>query len=203
MAIALCLWITTMGLRPPVLAIGIAIALLTLLSWIWQISRLPHLQSHLAPERSANLLDKAVYANRIAQLQSQFRSHDRNPNWQQALELSQSSQTVAIAIADRRSPLSPDLLETLYTVLGLLEQVGQAIQVTQEVETPTYRHIAQQKLDTSLQRLAVTYQDLQLLRDQLALSSLAPEGDSNQLPINLQVLIQANSAALKLPDSPP
>ena len=191
-----------MGLRLPVLAIGIAIALLTLLAWICQISRLPQLQSHLAPERSANLLDKAVYANRISQLQTQFRHYDRNPSWQQALDLSQSCQTVATAIANRRPTLSPDLLETLYTVLGLLEQVGQAIQVSQEVETPTYRHIARQKLDTSLQRLAVTYQDLQVLRDQLALSSLAPDGESNQLPINLQVLIQANSAALKLPDSP-
>ena len=189
-----------MGMRPVVLSIGLAIALLTLLAWAWQVSRLPNLRSQLAPEHSANLLDTAVYANRIERLQTQFRLHEQAATWQQAVDWSQSSQVVAVAIADRSPALSADLLETLYTVLGLLEQVGQAIQVTQEVETPTYQRLAKEKLDTSLQRLEVTYQDLQVLRDQLALSSLSPESESQKLPVNLQVLIQANAAALKLPN---
>ncbi len=189
-----------MGMRPVVLAIGLAIALLTLLAWACQVSRLPNLRSKLAPEHSANLLDTVVYANRIDQLQTQFRLHEQAATWQQAIDWSQSSQVVAVAIADRAPALSADLLETLYTVLGLLEQVGQAIQVTQEVETPTYQRLAKEKLDTSLQRLEVTYQDLQVLRDQLALSSLSPESESQKLPVNLQVLIQANAAALKLPN---
>ena len=189
-----------MGFRLPVLVLGLAIAFFTLLAWIWQVSRLPQLQAHLAPERSANLLDTVVYTNRIDQLNAKFQLSARAAKWQQAVDWSQSSQTIATAIAERRPALSGDLLDTLFTVLGLLEQVGQAIQVTQEVETPAYRRLAQQKLDTSLQRLEVTYQDLQVLRDQLAISSLAPEGDSSQLPVNLQMLIRANSAALELSD---
>lgn len=197
-AIGLWLWIATMGFRPAVIAIGVAIAFTTLMAWIWQLSRLPQLQVQLAPERSANLLDTVVYANRIDQLNAKFQVPARIESWQNALDWSQSSQTIAAAIVDRRPALSGDLLDTLYTVLGLLEQVGQAIQVNQEVETPAYRRLARQKLDTSLQRLEVTYQDLQVLRDQLAISSLAPNGDGDRLPVNLQMLIQANSAALEL-----
>ncbi|MGK7912901.1 MAG: hypothetical protein AB4050_15720 [Synechococcus sp.] len=197
-AIGLWLWIATMGFRPVVMAIGVAIAFLGFIAWVWQLSRLPQLQTQLAPERSANLLDTVVYNNRINQLNAKFQASAPIESWQQALNWSQSSQTIAAAIADRRPALSSDLLDTLYTVLGLLEQVGQAIQVNQEVETTTYRRLARQKLETSLQRLEVTYQDLQVLRDQLAISSLASEGDSDRLPVNLQMLIQANSAALEL-----
>lgn len=189
-----------MGFRLSVLTIAGAIALCMLVAWIWQVSRLPQLQTQLAPERSANLLDTVVYTNRIDQLKASFQIPARTAKWQQAVDWSQSSQVIATAISERRPALSGDLLDTLYTVLGLLEQVGQAIQVNQEVETPTYRRLAQEKLDTSLQRLEVTYQDLQLLRDQLAISSLAPEGDSRQLPVNLEMLIRANSAALERPD---
>ncbi|MEM9568165.1 MAG: hypothetical protein AAF974_07635 [Cyanobacteria bacterium P01_E01_bin.34] len=186
-----------MGFRPAVIATGVAIVLFAFIAWVWQLSRLPQLQTQLAPERSANLLDTVVYTNRINQLNAKFQASASIESWHQALNWSQSSQTIAAAIADRRPALSSDLLDTLYTVLGLLEQVGQAIQVNQEVETDTYRRLARQKLDTSLQRLEVTYQDLQVLRDQLAISSLAPEGDSDRLPVNLQILIQANSAALE------
>lgn len=196
-------WIFLLGQRPFVMAVGGAIAILTLVAWGWQVATSPELQLQLRPETSQNLLEAAVFTPQLDRICTQYREIAASPSqsnrrlWREAVDWSRSCQTFAASIAERRSELLGEALETLHTVLALLEQVGQAIQVTEQVETASYRQVAQQRLSASRDRLQTTYQQLQLLRDQLAVSSLEAEGETGELPVNLQLLIQANAAAIQ------
>jgi hypothetical protein len=91
-----------------------------------------------------------------------------------------------------------DLLEALHTVVDLARQVAEGLAVVEQVQTPTYRQLAQQRLTASCDRLQATRAQLQQLQDQVTLASLDPEtGSDSLLPQGLQTLIAANRDILE------
>lgn len=199
------LWIVMLGQRPFVLGIGGAIALLSLAFWVTQVAVSPDLVARQRRERSQDLLDETIFNRQVDQIRSDYHSaissaaRSDTQLWQQTLDACQDCRSFAAEIAKRRPALTVEALETLHTVLDLLKQIGQGIQVTRQVETDTYRQLAQQRLATSRDRLHETRAQLQLLQDQLALSSLDESQTAGELPVNLTVLIQANAAAIAAP----
>ncbi|MEO0852389.1 MAG: hypothetical protein AAFY15_02635 [Cyanobacteria bacterium J06648_11] len=196
------LWVVVLGQRPLVLGVGGAISLLSLAFWVVQVAVSPALAVRQRLERSQDLLDETIFNRQVDQIRSHYHSAIATGArsdlhlWQQTLEACQDCRSFAAEIVKRRSALTVEALETLHTVLELLKQIGRGIQVTRQVETDTYRQLAQQRLATSRDRLNATRAQLQLLQDQLALSSLDESPTASELPVNLTVLIQANAAAI-------
>ena len=62
-------------------------------------------------------------------------------DWEQTLIWAQEIQTFAQRIASRESILIPELLETLYTVLSLCEQVVASILALEQMQTETYKNL--------------------------------------------------------------
>ncbi|MEB3233193.1 MAG: hypothetical protein VKJ64_19460, partial [Leptolyngbyaceae bacterium] len=92
------------------------------------------------------------------------------------------------------SLLHPDLLEAVHTVLDLTQQVADALNVLQTIQTPVYQQMVQARLRQSCDRLQQTHQQLQQLQDQVALASL--DANAATLPQRLQQLIAANQEIL-------
>jgi tRNA A37 threonylcarbamoyladenosine biosynthesis protein TsaE len=83
-------------------------------------------------------------------------------------------------------------------VVDLARQVAEGLAVIEQVQTPTYRQLAQQRLTASSDRLQVTHAQLQQLQDQVTLASLDSEtGRGSLLPQGLQTLIAANRDILE------
>jgi hypothetical protein len=75
--------------------------------------------------------------------------------------------------------------------------VVEAILALEKVQTESYRDLAQKHLDTSLNRLQYTHNQLQQLQDQVLLSSLENPEISTRLPLYLQELINVNRSSLE------
>ncbi|MGB3138237.1 MAG: hypothetical protein WBB18_15630 [Nodosilinea sp.] len=121
--------------------------------------------------------------------------------WRQVQAWAAESQQFAARIYDRDSLLQVELLQAMHTVLDLAGQVADGLAVLDQIETPTYKQMAQQRMEASRDRLQVTHAQLQQLQDQTALSSL--DGASNStLPQRLQTLVEANRTILQNLDSP-
>jgi hypothetical protein len=83
-------------------------------------------------------------------------------------------------------------------VMDLAKQVADGLTVIDQIETPTYRQLAQQRVEASRDRLQATHAQLQQLQDQVALSSLETDSTaSSPLPDRLQTLITANKYILE------
>lgn len=140
-----------------------------------------------------DLLDTASFQRRIEAIQSQLpRASYRT--WQPVKDWAVESQTFAASICDREPSLHTELLEALYTVVNLAQQVADGLQVQAQIQTPRYQQLAKQQLQQSCDRMQQTHQQLQQLQDQVALASLS-QGDIS-LPQRLETLIAANKEIL-------
>lgn len=190
--VALVLWV---GPQPLVFGVGGAIALAMILAWFWGFRASDE-------SANANLLEPSVFQSRLAAIAPPARSTAKT--WQTAQQWATESHQAAIAIAQREPTLTPDLLEALYTVLALTQQVAKTSEALEQVQTETYRTLTQQHLQASRDRLQETHQQLQQLQDQVLLADLSREAiASERLPMRLKVLIDANKTVLQPPDLPP
>ncbi len=97
----------------------------------------------------------------------------------------------------QESILTAEILETLYTVLNLSEQVIHAILALKQVKTERYRTLTRNHLQTSLDRLKTTHHNLQQLQDQVLLSSLDKNTVNTEFPLFLKTLIQENRSVVQ------
>jgi signal transduction histidine kinase len=188
--ISFVLWL---GMRWIVLSSGGLIVVLAIAFWYAQLQT----QKASYSVSSANLLKTEIFLIHISIL------NDRVPEacqslWRSVQAQAQAIQQTAAQIAQQESTFIPDLLETLHTVLDLVDQLVQALQVTQQVQMPHYQELSQIQLQSSLDRLQQTQDQLQELRDQMALASLeqrsriTPSGISTRL----QMLITENEKGI-------
>jgi hypothetical protein len=184
-----------LGSRPVVLVSGGVIALAAIASWLWEFKQKP-----VQPESAVNLLDREVFLTHLAALERNIPSLPE-PRWEQARTWAERIQVFAQRIAEREPTLIPAVLEALYTVLDLLRQVVEALQVMGQIQTSSYRNLAQQRLQASCDRLQQTHDQFQQLQDQIALSALeqGASGVTSTLPTRLQVLIADNKTTLQSP----
>jgi hypothetical protein len=191
--LCLILWLHP---RPVVLLSGGAIALTMISAWLWEFR----------PKRSpqeratANLLHQDIFLVQLTALESKVPTLPESA-WEKARNWAHKTQELAQRIAEREPTLIPELLETLHTVLDLSGQVVEALQVMSQIQTSAYRHLAQQRLQASCNRLQETHDQLQHLQDQIALATLGrgEAGGTSALPKRLQVLIAANKSTLQSP----
>ncbi|NJL44657.1 MAG: hypothetical protein HC922_00705 [Leptolyngbyaceae cyanobacterium SM2_3_12] len=146
--------------------------------------------------RGDNLLDAETFAGQLLPLGRQVPSKAQ-PAWRQAQTWATESQRFAANIYGRDSFLQVQLLEAMHTVLDLSRQVSEALGVMDKIETPTYRQLAQQRLEASCDRLQATHAQLQQLQDQVTLAGLEDDPNStSSLPQSLQTLVAANKDIL-------
>jgi hypothetical protein len=148
-----------------------------------------------ATANSGDLLDAQTFASQLGTLEQRVPPKAQRA-WREVQAWSTESQRFAARIYDRDPLLQVELLEALHTVLDLSGQVADGLAVLDQIETPAYQQMAQQRLAASRDRLQATHSQLQQLQDQVALSTLDTAGDST-LPHSLQSLIEANKTILQ------
>lgn len=183
------LLIALAGNRPVAWAGGGAVAAVMAGSWVTGYRSSP-----VGMHDGSDLLDAANFQRRIDAIQAQV-SRDRSQTWQPVKNWALQSQTFAVRICDREPTLRTELLEALYTVVELAQQVADGLQVQAQIQTPKYQHMAKKQLQQSCDRMQQTHQQLQQLQDQVALASLS-QGDAS-LPRRLETLIAANKEILE------
>jgi hypothetical protein len=141
-----------------------------------------------------DLLDGPTFAGQLSPLGQRVPQKSQKA-WREVQTWAIESQRFAARIYERDPLLQVELLEGMHTVLDLSGQVADGLAVLDQIETPAYKQMAQQRLDASRDRLQATHAQLQQLQDQLALSTL--EASSGTLPQNLQSLIDANKTILQ------
>ena len=152
---------------------------------------------------SNDLLDSTIFAARLTGFDRQVPGKSRQ-TWDQARGWAVESQRFAERIYERDPMLQVELLEAMHTVLNLARQVAEGLKVMDEIETPTYRNLAQQRLQASCDRLQASHAQLQQLQDQIALAGLEDaQNASGSLPQRLQTLITANKQILEDSNSNP
>ena len=182
-----------LGIRLTVLLSGAVIVALAIASWYSQLKNFKN-----SPKvTSANLLQIDVFSNHLNHLNYQI-PHPSLPLWESVKQQAQSIQQIARQIAEQESTFTPDLLETLHTVLDLVDQLVEALQVIQKVQTPRYRNLAEQKLASSQKRLDQTHEKLQELHDQMVLETLDRRSNyaPNVIGQRLQTLINENEQGI-------
>jgi hypothetical protein len=185
------------GSRPLAWLTGGSISAVMVGTWATGFQTKPGLQS------DSDLLDSANFSARLNQLNQQVPAQSRQ-TWEQAQRWATESQRFAERIYERDPLLQVELLEAMHTVLNLARQVAEGLKVMDEIETPTYRKLAQQRLNASRDRLQVSHAQLQQLQDQVALAGLdSTQGMDRSLPQRLQTLINANKQILEDSDGSP
>lgn len=186
------LWLT--GPKPIALLGGGGISVAMVGSWM------AGCRSSAEEELSGDLLNPEVFRSQIVPLGKRVPGPTQ-PTWKEAQAWAIASQRFAARISEREPMLHGDLLEALHTVMALSQQVAEGLAVIPQIETPTYRHLTQQRIEASRERLRETHNQLQQLQDQVALASLDSDTPSGDLPKGLQTLIVANKHILE--DAPP
>ncbi|MDJ0682212.1 MAG: hypothetical protein QNJ18_20420 [Xenococcaceae cyanobacterium MO_167.B52] len=184
--LSLIIWL---GSRPVILIVGGAITTSMIVVWFWKLRKLYAFSG-------ANLLDSAIFLNQLTTIEQKLIG-GRNADWEQTLILAEECQTFAQRIAGRESILIPELLETLYTVLSLCEQVVASLIALEKMQTETYKNLTLQHLQTSCQRVQETHHLLQQLQDRVLLSSLDTSRVKTNLPNSLRVIIAENQTVLE------
>ncbi|MBE9138342.1 hypothetical protein IQ254_14290 [Nodosilinea sp. LEGE 07088] len=181
------LWV---GLRWVVVTSVLIISGAAVATWQQQIDRHRRLLS--APSNAANLLQKDVFLSHLNHVEHQY-SDIPQSLWVSARQQAEAIQAVAAQIAQTESAFIPDLLETLHTVLDLVEQLAQALRAVREVKTYRYQQLAQQQLYSSQKRLEQTRARLQELCDQMTLTTLQQSSTPpTEISTWLQTLIAEN-----------
>lgn len=153
---------------------------------------------------SANLLDATVFQEQIWGYQSLVPAASK-PTWDQAVQQAQAAQELATQIGERYPDVVSELLQILYSLLALLEQIAKSAQALEQLETSTYRQATQTRLTRSLEGIQHTQDQLRSMHDQLVLSGLDPTlaGQTVSLPLHLKELTESNKAILHLSSSTP
>ncbi|TVP67790.1 MAG: hypothetical protein EA342_07715 [Leptolyngbya sp. LCM1.Bin17] len=155
--------------------------------------------SPAVPLDSSNLLDAPVFAAQLEAISRRVPPKAQS-TWGQAHTWASESQRFATRINEQDSFLHLELLEAMHTVQDLARQVAEALAVMDNIETPAYRQLAQQRLALSCDRLQATHAQLQQLQDQVTLASLDTDPTTGSpLPQRLQTLIAANKHILEEP----
>lgn len=178
------LWL---GPRPVVLASGGGIAAAMAGGWVSSFRRQD------SPLNTSDLLVAEVFEQQLQAIETHV-PNQAETIWRQARQWATDSQAYAAQIDQQDSLLHAELLEATHTVLGLTRQVADALQVLGKIKTPVYQQMAQERLQTSCDRLQESHHQLQRLQDQVALASL--DAGANALPDRLQQLISANQQIL-------
>ncbi len=184
--LSLIVWL---GSRFLTLIIGGAIAVSMIVVWLGKLRQFYRFSG-------SNLLDSAIFLHELANLEQKLAERKPN-NWEQTLIWAREIQIFAQRIVSRESVLMPELLETLYTVLSLCEQMAQALLALEQMQTETYRNLTLEHLQTIYQRVQETHHLLQQLQDQILLSSLEASGDKATIPQSLRVIIADNKTVLE------
>jgi hypothetical protein len=180
------------GPRPVVWLAGSGISAAMVGTWVTGFRPNPATENH-------NLLEAPIFAARLEPLARQVPPGAQS-TWRQAHTWATESQRFAARIAERDNYLHPELLDAMHTVQDLTRQVAEALTVIDEIETPAYRQVAQQRLTLSCDRLQATHAQLQQLQDQVTLASLDTDPTTgSSLPQRLQTLIAANKHILEEP----
>ena len=143
----------------------------------------------------SDLLDAQTFASQLGGLGQRVPPKAQKV-WRETQTWATESQRFAARIYARDPLLQVELLEAMHTVLDLSGQVADGLAVIDQIETPAYRQMAQQRLEASRDRLQATYAQLQQLQDQVALSTL-DEANGGTLPESLQTLVEANRIILQ------
>ena len=184
-------FIVWLGARPLTLGIGGAIALAMLVAWFWKLKQMPSLTW-------INLLDKNTFRFQLSKLESKLKRHSYS-EWEKVKNLAIETQEFAAKIVSREPELMPELIETLYTVLALCEQIIKSVLALKEIKTEAYQKVTEKYLQESNLRIFETYKQLEQLQDQVVIASLAKETEGVEagLPRRLKILISENKTALK------
>ncbi len=183
------LWfVIALGSHWLVLIIGGAIALGMISVWFRYLHK-----TMFKP--SENLLDRATFLAHLATFDYQVVSAPMK----QAYDWAEATQRFATQIACREPTLIPELLDALHTVLALMRQVVAALQAVDQIQSATYRPLAQQQLQATCDRLAQTHDELQQLQDQILLSGFDLTRSEISLPASLRLVIETNRTVLRSP----
>lgn len=173
---------------------GAVVAVAMVGSWALGFRRNP------AVANDDDLLNAEAFAYQIEPLGQRVPGTGQK-TWRQVEAWAEESQQFAARIAERDPLLQVELMEALHTVVDLARQVADGLAVINQIETSTYRQLAQQRLTASRDRLQDTHAQLRQLQDQVALSSLEVDSSQTSLPQSLQGLISANKHILEEPPS--
>lgn len=184
------LWL---GMRLIVIFSGAVIVVLAIASWYMQLQR----QKRRTLADSANLLQLDVFLGHISYLDNQI-PHACESLWRSVRQQTLTIQQITMQISQQESTLTPHLLETLHTVLDLVERLVKALQLTETVQTSHYRKSAKQQLYSSMTRLQHTEDQLQELHDKIALDNLGQPALTNSgvMSTQLQTLIAENTRGI-------
>ena len=152
----------------------------------------------------SNLLESESFAQQLQQFDQRVPQKGQG-TWRQVRTWAVESQRFAERIYEQDSLLQIELLEAMHTVVDLARQVAEALEVMNQIETPTYRQMAQQRLKASCDRMQASHVQLQQLQDQVALAKLdQSSAGGGTLPQRLQNLVAANQQILEAnrPDPP-
>lgn len=188
-ALGYALLMVLAGPKPVAVLTGSAVAAAMVSSWAAGFRPSP------AAANSGDLLNAQTFVAQLDTLGQRVPSKSQK-TWRQVQAWATESQQFATRIYDRDPLLQVELLEAMHTVLDLSGQVADGLAVLDQIETPAYQQMAQQRLDASRDRLSATHSQLQQLQDQIALSSLETSAD-NTLPQRLQTLVEANKTILQ------
>ncbi|MGG6265361.1 hypothetical protein ACQ4M3_40185 [Leptolyngbya sp. AN03gr2] len=182
---AYLIFVLNVGIRPIVFLVGAGICLMTLLAWYWQIRQ-------MLMNSATDLLQTSVFLNYVNAFDQQIPPAAKvqwKPFRQGALKI----QHLTTQIAQHDITLVPDLLETLHTIVALLEKTTQTLQASQQIKTNLAQQQTTQTIQNCATRLQESYLSLQEIHDQLALK------DASQFSValaQLQILIATNQTFL-------
>ncbi|WP_236145057.1 DUF2244 domain-containing protein [Nostoc sp. CMAA1605] len=182
-----------LGVRWIVIFSGALIVALAIASWKWRLQD----QEAIALDDTVNLLQANVFLNHI-----NYREH-KIPDaskvlWQSVKQQAVTIHQIAVEISQEESTLTPDLLETLHSILDLIDRLVQGLQVNTKVQTPYYQELTKQQLQSCLARLQDTQDQLQELHDQIALDNLGNPmlNHTSVISSRLQTLINENTRGI-------
>ncbi|MEL7036983.1 MAG: hypothetical protein AAFO04_15370 [Cyanobacteria bacterium J06592_8] len=185
--------IHSQGLRLIVCSIGGIICVSAGIAWLLKLQKIQSTFNF-----SFDLLDLKAFQFNLKNLEqkiiTQFPIAWQKMN-QSALEIHKIAQEISISEPE----LHAELIETLYTVIRLVEQGVYATLALHKVQTESYKNQARNYLKASYERLKKTQNNLQQLRDQIVLAQL-PETELTReytLPKRLQILIADNKTVLQ------
>ncbi|BAZ82263.1 hypothetical protein NIES73_35390 [Sphaerospermopsis kisseleviana NIES-73] len=181
-------FVVILGTTRLVIGVGGAIALGMIAFWCWNVNQ-------SLPKSTHNLLERETFLAHLKKLEPQIDKSSQT-TWRQAYQWAEATQQFATQIAQIEPSLIPELLEALYTVISLTQQVVFALVTVNQVQSSTYRPLAQEQLQISCDRLQQTHDELQQLQDQILLSHLNHTHPNINLPKTLQLIITANKTAL-------
>ncbi|WOD39014.1 hypothetical protein [Nodosilinea sp. E11] len=184
---ALLIWLA--GPKPIAGLAGAGVAVAMVSSWAMGFRAQPQAAN------DGDLLNEQIFARQLGILGQRVPPKSQKA-WQQVQVWATESQRFASRIYDRDSLLQLELLEAMHTVLDLSGQVADGLAILDQIETPAYQQMAQQRLEASRDRLQATHSQLQQLQDQIALSTLENSSDTT-LPQRLQTLVDANKIILQ------